>query len=536
MAKEEPHDGRLTVKGRQLHFQPHTHPTATARDFGFRWNKDLGVWTAPLTFSRVSQISRKFECLWSAELQDWHRSQLDNSIGDLDICTTDLYDFQTEAAQFLCSRYLRKSGAFLLLDPGLGKTVVAIRAAEALGLSKICYLGLLSFLHNIRALIREWSSKPNPSVSICHGSFHPARWMLTNYATLTRHTPDCDFDLIITDESVLLKNRRAKRMKAVAALARVRHCPIWLLTGGPTTKFYDDLWAQLNILDRRRFSSYWRFARNYCELQTTYWGTSVVANQPDAATRLREDLADIWFARNQSQAGLNLPEWLEETFVVEMGKEQDRIYSEMAAKFEVWLWNANGALRLLAPNVLSQMTRLLQIASDPRLVGSSTGSAKIAALTDLLPILKFPVVIWTAFIDSATRVQQVLQKDGYRVGLLTGAIPYGERQNVVDQIQGGDLDILVAHPAVGKYSFSMTAVRTAIYLERTFSGDDYFQSMYRIRRIGTMIRPHVVYLLSQQQNGKGTIDHIVHRVLSSKREITKSLTIGWLQKEWERNV
>lgn len=529
------YDGTLTIDGKRLRFRPSIWPTTTAKNFGFRWNKPIRAWTAPLNFSRVSQIAREFHCEWSPELRRWRAAQLDNSVEDLGIFAKDLYSFQTDAVRFLCSRYHRGSGAFLLLEPGLGKTVVAIRAIEALNLRPICWLGQLSFLANIRALIRRWSIEQNPSISICHGGWVPSRWMLANYETLVRHPPKYRFALVVADESVLLKNRHAKRTKAVAALARKQKCPVWLLSGGPTTKWLDDLWSQLNIIDSKRFRSYWRFARTYTQLQTNQWGTSVIANQRDALAWLKEDLADLWFARTQNQV-LDIPEFLGETFTVQMNEEQNRIYSEMESKFEVWLQNADGATHLLAPNVLVQLLRLLQIASNPHLIGSDAPSAKIVVLADLLPRIKLPAVIWTAFIETAAQVQRTLKELGYCVDSLTGKTKPADRQKVVDRVQAGKLDILVAHPAVGKYSFTLTKIHTAIYLERTFSTDDYHQSMYRIRRIGTTARPHVVYMLSQKQDGRATIDHIVHRVLSTKREITKSLTVGWLQQEWGKNV
>lgn len=537
MAKEGLYDGKLATRNKRLLFHPLIWPTKSSANFGFKWNKQLRAWTAPLSFSRVTQIAREFHCEWSSELEQWYAIQLDDSFKDLGIFADGLYDFQIEAIRHLCSRYQRGVGALLFLEPGLGKTVCAIRAAEALNLQNILWLGQLSFLRNIENLIKRWSIESDSAIAICHGSWDRARWMLSNYTGLPRHLPPTDyrFDVIVCDESVLLKNRRAKRTQAVASLAKKQRCPVWALSGGPITKWFDDLWSQLNIIDSRRFSSYWRFARIYTQLQTTHWGTSIIGNQRDALVWLQQDLADIQFARSQEQV-LDLPEFLEETFVVRMDKEQDRAYEDMATKFETWLQNADGAVHLLAPNVLVQLLRLIQLSSNPQLVGSDAPSAKITALVDLLPVLRLPIVIWVAFIKTAAQVQQIMKKLGYRTDLLTGKTKSADRQAVVDRVQAGETDILVAHPAVGKYSFTLTAVRDVVYLERGFSGDDYHQSMYRVRRIGTQTRPHVIYMLSQRQDGSPSIDHIIHRVLSSKRKTTQSLTVGWLQQEWGRDV
>ncbi|KKM59963.1 hypothetical protein LCGC14_1546570, partial [marine sediment metagenome] len=74
---------------------------------------------------------------------------------------------------------------------------------------------------------------------------------------------------------------------------------------------------------------------------------------------------------------------------------------------------------------------------------------------------------------------------------------------------------------------------TAIYVERSYNGDDYYQSLHRVRRFGTTHSPHVIILLSIDTKDKDgvsstnpTIDHVIHKVLGFKRDNSIQITTG----------
>jgi hypothetical protein len=86
-----------------------------------------------------------------------------------------------------------------------------------------------------------------------------------------------------------------------------------------------------------------------------------------------------------------------------------------------------------------------------------------------------------------------------------------DRQAVVDRFQGGELDALVLHPAVGKYGHTLTQARAAVYMQRNFHFDDWLQSLYRVRRIGTKRSPLICVLRAH-----GTVDDLVVHNLNTK--------------------
>jgi SNF2 family DNA or RNA helicase len=191
---------------------------------------------------------------------------------------------------------------------------------------------------------------------------------------------------------------------------------------------------------------------------------------------------------------------------------------------------------VLAPIVLTQMLRLVQIASNPVLLGGSDDSNKWKAVGEMLEYEQLPAIVWTAFKKTAEMLEQRLG-ERYRVATLTGDTPEEQRQDIINRFQNGSLDILIAHPGVGKYGFTMTAARTAIYLERGYNGDDYYQSLHRIRRIGTTVSPHVIHLISARPNGVAggaTIDNVIDKVLTYKRDNSMKLTTGLIRDLFSR--
>lgn len=539
-------DGFLEVKNGVLRFHPQVWPTKHIKQLKFRWDPDDKVWFTQPHLGVIRQVQEMFVCDLDDSVVDWVTKA--TSTGDLPDWVGDLplFDYQREAVSFM----LEKDRALLGLAPGLGKTLCSIVAAHEHG-GIVLVVAPLSLLATWRKEIRKWVGVP---VAIWHGD--PANWdkleldadgrgwIITNYETVTGKlmkrpddyaelrwdkvvfTPKYKFDKIstlIVDETVLLKNRKAQRSQAIRSLAPYFK-RVYLLSGAPTAKFYDDMWAQVNALYPKRFSSYWKFARAYCIIDSNQWGMRIVANYPDADVQIQSDLADLYFARTQDV--LDLPEWIFEQVEVTLGDEQWKTYRQMQEEFVANLPDDQG--KVLSTSILAQMTRLIQIASNPFLIAGEglDHAAKWQAVLDMLDWVELPLIIWTEYIATAKQMQGELSQRGHRVGILTGETQPWDRERTVGMFQDGELDVIVAHPAVGKFGFTLTRARTAIYLERGFNGDNYYQSLHRFRRIGTEHSPVVYHMMAAGPKGETTIDHVIDKVLDFKRTSALKITSG----------
>lgn len=431
-----------------------------------------------------------------------------------------LFPFQKETVAFALAR----KRVLLGLAPGLGKTACGIFAARATNSVATLVISPLSLLYNWRKEVKKWVGE-DAVIWYGKGLPVPGNWVITNYDTLRLHPKQFEqhWDCIIIDETILLKNRHTKRTQVVGELVRnTKPEYVFALSGAPVSKFYSDIWAQLHILNPKRFSSFWRFAERYVHIEANQWSKyNMVANKPGAGQQLVEDLQDIYIARSQDDV-LDLPEFIFDDVHVPLTKEQDKLYASME---ETFLAELSEDDTLMAPNVLTQLLRLVQFASNPVLVGGVEKSSKWDACIEMLEYEQGPFIIWTSFIDTATAMVERLKDKGWRAEKLTGATKIADRQTIVDKFQSGELDVIVAHPAVGKFGLTLTAARTAIYLERGYNGDDYYQSLHRVRRIGTKFSPHIIHLIADRANGEdSTVDEVINKILAGRKDMVKSIT------------
>lgn len=515
-------DGVLKIESGRFVFVPSIYPSAKIKAYGFKWSSEKRAWIGPLNLGSLQDVCKTFKDVeLDKTVVDWERDYNAPLIVPENVQAGHAKDFQKEPIAFL----IRRKRAMLALAPGLGKTFCAIDAAESVPeLRRILVVSPLSLVRNWRNEIAKWSGK---HAAIWHGADieKASKWVITNYESVVGYRQFYarqKFNLIIVDESVLIKNRDALRSNSIKELCKDTEY-VWLLSGSPTTRFYDDLWMQLNVIDGVRFSSYWRFAYRYCIVEKTQWGTKIIDNAENADLKLKAAISDIFYARTQDQV-MDLPPWLFDNIEIPMSDSQNKMYEQMEAEFIATLPSGD---EVLAPIVLTQMLRLVQIASNPLLIGGLDDSKKWESAAEMLEFEKLPAIIWTSFKSTAKYMTEKLRKK-YRVAALTGDTANDERQNIVDKFQSGKLDIIVAHPAVGKFGFTLTAARTAIYLERNYSGDDYYQSLHRIRRIGTTESPHVIHLISCRpgNNKKNTIDYVIDQILKFRKDSSMAITSG----------
>lgn len=450
-----------------------------------------------------------------------------------------LFDFQRDAVGFLMDR----PRSMLSLSPGLGKTISSITAAEQLypDIKRILVVAPLSLLYMWKSEIEKWgSSLMNHKIIIHHGKKNTLDvtavkgqtvWIITNPETAIRSVPTLaakKFDLLILDESILYKSRDSKRTKGIKNLAKgIKR--VWELTGAPANRMIDDIWSQFNILNPKAYSSYWRFAQEYCMVNPTTWGNQVIANKRDAEQKIKERFRDVYFARSQSEV-LDIPEWIFEEIDIAMTPKQEKAYHEMSNQLKTILTNEDGGQTVVTvTNHLAKVVRLIQLSSNPMLLDGSNESGKWAALPELMDIYPGPWLIWTSFTRTAYYLAEYLSlTKNERVDMIIGDTPMEDRNTMIERFQKGETKILILNMQTGSFGHTLTAARTAFYPERNYDSN-YFQSLHRFRRIGTTQSPNVVHLRSVYQDGSPTIDHLVHSLLDYRVGMIKDLTTGMLR-------
>ena len=203
---------------------------------------------------------------------------------------------QFEGIDFLAGR----KRAFLWDDPGFGKTVQAIKAAEKVEADNVLVIAPASICPQWRHKIRQL------------GERDLTRYTVISFERAASHTMlyKKPWDLVIIDEGHYCKNAQAKRTKAVlGGRSDGISCIIenagyvWELTGTPSPNNYAELWVRLRAMTPEVITlkstgkpiGYWDFARAFCILKQTPFGTQIIGNKNEKV--LQDRLAPVMLRR-----------------------------------------------------------------------------------------------------------------------------------------------------------------------------------------------------------------------------------------------
>lgn len=143
-----------------------------------------------------------------------------------------------------------KRGFALFAIPGLGKTIAALRAVQIINTHRVLIVAPKAVAFNTWPdEIAKWDLFEDLTYTIIHRTktFDPsAQIHIVNPEGLDKIT--AAYDMIIIDESTMFKSIKSKRFKRLMKLAR--EIPYrMILTGNPIPKDYQDLYAQMKIVD-----------------------------------------------------------------------------------------------------------------------------------------------------------------------------------------------------------------------------------------------------------------------------------------------
>jgi SNF2 family DNA or RNA helicase len=228
--------------------------------------------------------------------------------------------------------------------------------------------------------------------------------------------------------------------------------------------------------------------------------------------------------RRTKEECLDLPE---KTFLdvrVELPPWQRKMYDEMRTQMVCAIQAMTGEeYRAFASTALAQLTKLIQLASNPALLlpQCEKTPGKFAELDTLVQeIMSEPnrkVIIWSSFVESikalASRYSQ------YGAVTLYGGTPQVERQEIAARFQSDSaVRVLIANPAAAGTGFTLTAAAYSIYETLSWRYDFFAQSQDRNHRIGQTLPVTYVRLIASD-----TIEEAVLDALERKSNMARSL-------------
>jgi SNF2 family DNA or RNA helicase len=502
---------------------PPTYPSTQVKEIGGKWDKDRRVWVLPPYRSYFEAAREMYPDLEQGRGIFDLLDDCDEWTAGPEVVTErrypDLYPFQQAAVTRLLSS--TKPGQLLALSPGLGKSPVSLIAASALNAERVLIIAPLSLLRNWETEQEKWLGSVRTTRTYRAGPV--GGWCLTNYDTITAHTGKgkqawwtflkeylkVKWDVVIVDESIMVKNRKTLRFEALKEL-RARASRIWELSGSPTSRYADDLWTQMVLIDPQAFPSYWRFASRYCYVRQGAWGWEI--NGTRESRDVVRDFSDIMLVKSQRDVLPDLPDFLYSVIPVELPAKQRKAVADLTSRFVTGLDTGE---KVQVDYVLAQLTRLQQVTSNLcNLDGNVPMSGKAEALFDLMEggSIEYPMLIWTQFVPGAEWLSSEIKSRFHqlRVGIVNGT-RVKQNEETFESYKSGGLDVLVLALPVGKFGHTLTNTRTVVYYDKTFSADDYIQSLHRVKRIGLDHRPRLITL-----KAVGTTDQVIEDNLENK--------------------
>ena len=424
---------------------------------------------------------------------------------------------QKETASFLTLN----RRAFVLSEPGTGKTLSALWAADYLmkrgDIRRVLILCPLSIMHS--AWMQDLgNSIIHRSAVVAHHAQAARRieliqenyeFVIVNYDGLSliadEVKADGRFDLIIVDEANAYKNPQTKRWKALNAILNPETL-LWMMTGTPASQSPVDAYGLAKLVNPTgvpKFYTAWRDAVMN-KITMFKW-----APKADAAEKVHAALQPaIRYTKAQC---LDLPPVITLIREVPLTPQQAKYYNMLKSQMLVL---AAGET-ITAVNAAAALNKLLQISAgvaytDNKETVEFDATPRLNVLMEALEQTERKVIIFALFRSAIDTISEFLNKNGVVNEQIHGGVTATKRGDIIRRFQTQpNPRVQVMQPAATAHGITLTAADTVIFYGPLMSVEQYTQCIARADRKG-------------QDSDKVTVIHIEGSPV--ERKMFKALT------------
>jgi SWI/SNF-related matrix-associated actin-dependent regulator 1 of chromatin subfamily A len=304
------------------------------------------------------------------------------------------------------------------------------------------------------------------------------------------------YNTMIIDESHYIKSNKAKRSKAVVALAHKSKHRI-LLTGTPVVNKPIDLFNQLNAIDPVAWGSYFNFGKRYCGAHQEWISDEKQVWMFDGATNLDE-----------------LSERLKSTIMLRRTKEQvlpelpDKTRSVIDVEIDNWK-----AYTKLIDNMDGSNQPPIAIFTE-LLMTMMRGKIKpsIRYIDDVLSDVD-KLVVFCTHTEMINALETKFADRG--VVKIDGSVPVQKRTDIIEQFQTDpDTQLFLGNVQAAGMGITLTAASHSIFTELPWGPTILEQAEDRLHRL-TQENAVNIYIL----NAVNTIDAHITDLIVHKKQI-----------------
>jgi SNF2 family DNA or RNA helicase len=400
------------------------------------------------------------------------------------------FEHQKDTAAFLTLN----RRAFCFNDPGTGKTLSALWAADYLMLRKqvrrvliLCPLSImdaawLSEIHRSvihRSAIIAHHTQAERRVRMIEGDYE---FVIVNYDGLKlvadAVVKDGTFDLVIVDEANAYKNDRTERWKTLNKILKP-DTMLWMMTGTPAAQSPEDAFGLAKLVNPTgipRYFTQWRdLVMN--KITTFKW-----APKRDAQEKVFAALQPA--IRYTKEECLDLPPVLTQVREIPLTLQQVKYYKQIK---EMMITRAAGET-ITAVNAAAGVNKLLQISAgsvytDNKEVVEFDCAPRLNVLKEVIEDTDRKVIVFIPYRHSMAVLFDALGK--YGVEQIHGDISTGQRNSIFKRFQNEDsIRILLIQPQAAAHGVTLTRADTVVFWGPVMSTETYLQCIARTDRIG----------------------------------------------------
>ena len=399
---------------------------------------------------------------------------------------------QRETASFLTLN----RRAFVLSEPGTGKTLSALWAADYLmkrgEIRRCLILCPLSIMHSAwmqdignsiihRSAVVAHHAQASRRIELIQEGYE---FVIVNYDGLhliaNEVLNDGRFDLIIVDEANAYKNPQTKRWRALSKLIKP-DTYLWMMTGTPAAQSPVDAYGLARLVNPEGVPKFFTAWRDQVMNKVTMFKW---APKSDAADKVHAALQPaIRYTKAQC---LDLPPVLTTTREVPLTPQQAKYYNMLKQQMLV----IAAGETITAVNAAAELNKLLQIScgvaySDSKETVEFDATPRLNVLLEALEQTERKVIVFALFRSAIDTISAFLAKNGVAAEEIHGGVTATKRSDIIKRFQTQpNPRVLVLQPAATAHGITLTAADTVIFYGPLMSVEQYTQCIARADRKG----------------------------------------------------
>lgn len=447
--------------------------------------------------------------------------------------------FQHAAVEFI--RETKRCA--LYIDMGLGKTIISLTAimqlCDELNVRRVLVFGPPNVVNSVwDEEVRAWEHTHNrltctiikgtaeqrlkklKSASDIHLiSMDLAAWLETSGADLSQ------YDMVIIDESSMLKDQSTKRWRAMRNMVVNKYEYLVELTGTPAANGLHQLWPQIYLLDagerlmhtltafRERWFDVHRDGTGYSPKVTPEEGKVPADHWAERA--IRDRIADICFTLRDADYA-ELPPRINRTVDVELPPEKLKAYRKFEREYVMQMSETEVVHTVSAAGMATKLMQLSNgvVYSAPDAEGVRKEhffhDEKIKALRGIVEEAQGePILVAYTF---KTDVKAIL-------AAFPDAVLFNKTPQMIADWNAGKIQMMLVHPKSAGHGLNLQfGGSIAVWYGLTYSLELYQQLNKRLHRPGQTRTTVIHHLVC-----KKTIDEIIMAVLAKKDATQENL-------------